>query len=67
MILQIHMLCIFQHLKTQNSIPMFLAALNMDLFSKATFEQTASMSVEVTAAAPAAATAGDDEDPICLD
>ena len=64
------MLCIFQHLKTQNSIPMFLAALNMDLFSKATFEQTASMSVEVTAAAPAAmgeTEAGDDEDPICLD
>ena len=65
------MFYIFQHLKTQNSIPMFLAALSMDLFSKATFEQTASMSVEVTAAAPAAATgeteAGDDEDPICLD
>jgi len=54
------------HLKTQNSIPMFLAALNMDLFSKATFEQTASMSIEVTAAAPAAM-GGDDEDPICLD
>ena len=49
---------------------MFLAALNMDLFSKATFEQTASMSVEVTAAAPAAmgeTEVGDDEDPICLD
>eukprot|EP00095_Tigriopus_kingsejongensis_P000786 maker-scaffold67_size430214-snap-gene-3.28 protein:Tk00786 transcript:maker-scaffold67_size430214-snap-gene-3.28-mRNA-1 annotation:"mitotic spindle assembly checkpoint protein mad1" len=46
------------HLKRQNSIPVFLAAIITDLFSRQTFE-TMSMS---------ATTAGEDEDdPICLD
>ena len=64
------------HLATQNSIPVFLAAVITDLFSRQTFE-TASMTASAFASTSAAGQGeedeagagggGDDDDPICID
>jgi len=57
------------HLRQQHSIPIFLAAVINDLFSRRTMD-TASEFTTTTATAPMEGTSeagGDDEDPICLD
>lgn len=52
------------HLNRQHSIPVFLAAVITDLFSKQTFEES---EVYSTMATSETGHGGEDDDPICID